>query len=618
LTHPLIRRDRQLVSATWDEALDYIAEKLIRIKSQHGADSIGGIGSLRCTNEENYLFQKFMRVVVGTNNVDSGARLGHAAAIRGMEDVLGIHAATGPMEDLTRAKVILIVGTDANITNPVFAIQAKIGADKNGAKIIVADSTPTSILPHFISTELQYRPGTEEHFLKGLLHIILKEGLENQEFVKERRVPAAEIRKAVSAFTPEVVSQATGIAVEELAETARTYALSGASVIIFGKGTTQSSSGYASVVTMAYLALVTGNLDREGAGLFPMTDRSNEMGACDAGVLPNYLPGYQPVSDGSARGRFEKGWGGALSERPGRTVMEMLRQAQDGGVKALYVMGENVAFHYPDMEATRKALENLDLLVVQDIFFNETAFLADVVLPASSHAEKEGTVTNLERRVQRLRKILRKIGDSLPDAEIVAMLSRKMGYPMLYGSYEEIFEEMASLSPIHEGIRYSALGEEGIFWPRGEKRLMTVKSGGGETLAVLSQMTAIKDGKGEDYPFLLKVKRVLYHSGTLSRMSDALNTVCPEPLCEMSVEDGRERGIEEGDRVRITNGNGEGLEVKATLVPHLPRKIVTVPNHFESVPVNLLLKAVCDPVTGVPVTDGVFVNVEKIGVAARV
>ena len=613
LTRPLIRKENQLVPVTWDEALDYIAEQLIRIKTRNGADSIGGVASLRCTNEENYLFQKFMRAVVGTHNVDSGARLGHVAAIKGLEAVLGVQAATGCMEDLTHSKAILVVGTDANISNPVFAIQAKIGVQKNGAQLIFADSTPTSLLPHFVSMDLRYKPGTEETFLKGLLHVILNEGWEDKDVVKEQKIPIAEIRNAVSAFTPAWVTEITGVGGEDLRNAARTYALSGAGAILFGKGTMQSPSGYACIVTLAYIALVTGNVNREGAGLFPMTDRSNEQGVCDVGALPEYLPGYLRATDPEARAVFEKAWGVPLSSSPGSTLMEMLQKSREGTLKALYVMGENVLFHYPDMEATRQALKQLDLLVVQDIFLNETGMMADVVLPACSHAEKEGTVTNLERRVQKIRKILRKIGESRPDSDIIALLSQKMGYPMLYGSSKEIFEELATLSPIHRGMKESELGGDGAFWPRGEKRLAPSRNGSGDPLRVLAGTPAKEIEDREGGAFLLKIKKVLYHSGSTSRMSTALTMVVPEALLSVSPEDAKDIGVGEGDRVRIKNSGSVTLDVKVTIDPGLPKGVVTLPNHFENVPVNLLLKAEIDPVTGVPVTEGAMVSIERVG-----
>ncbi len=425
---------------------------------------MAGLSSAKCTNEENYVFQKFVRTAFGTNNVDHCARLCHASTVVGLAAAFGSGAMTNSVREIGDADVILVTGSNTTEAHPVIGNLIKHAVVLKGAKLILAD--PRGIeLSEYATVWLRQKNGTDVAWLNGIMHVILKEDLQDEAFIAERTEGFEEFRKVIEQYTPERVEEITGIPAEQIVEAARIYAGAERATLVYSMGITQHTTGVDNVLSTANLALLTGNMGRESTGVNPLRGQNNVQGACDLGALPNVFPGYQKVTDEAIREKFEKGWGVPLSGEVGLTVVEIMNAAAEGRVKGLYVMGENPMLSDPNLNHVREALESLDFLVVQDIFLTETAQLADVVLPGVSFAEKDGTYTNTGRRVQRVRKAIPNVGDSRQDWEIVCEVTRRMGYEMQYAAPAEVMEEIASLTPIYGGMHYDRLDGDGLQWP---------------------------------------------------------------------------------------------------------------------------------------------------------
>ncbi len=454
LTTPLIKRNGKFEQASWDEAIELVAKRLGEIKAAHGPDSIGGLSSAKCTNEDNYVFQKFIRAVVGTNNVDHCARLCHASTVTGLAKAFGSGAMTNSIDEFQNAGCIFIIGSNTTEAHPVIGLEIK-KAVKNGAALIVADPRQIDIT-RFASLHIAQKPGTDVALINAMMNVIIEEGLEDKEFIAERTESYEALVEAVREFTPEKAEKITTVPAEKIRQAARIYATASSASIVYSMGITQHTTGTDNVLTLANLAMLTGNLGKESAGVNPLRGQNNVQGACDMGALPNVYPGYQSVDDATIRAKFEKAWGKELPANKGLTVVEMLHAVLSGNIKALYFMGENPALSDPNLNRTRQALDSVDFLVVQDIFLSETAQYADVVLPSFCFAEKDGTFTNTERRVQRVRKAVAPPGPARDDWQILCEVATKMGYPLgkvcdahpTRTSYEctaEIMDEIASL-----------------------------------------------------------------------------------------------------------------------------------------------------------------------------
>ncbi|MHC4744845.1 MAG: formate dehydrogenase subunit alpha, partial [Planctomycetota bacterium] len=447
LTTPLIKRDGRFEEASWDEAIDLIVSKLSETKAAHGPNSIGGLASAKCTNEDNYVFQKFIRAVIGTNNVDHCARLCHASTVAGLARAFGSGAMTNSIAELRHAGCIFIIGSNTTEAHPVMGLDVKEAVVKNGAELIVADPRAIDIT-RFAKLHVSQKPGTDVALINAMMNVIISEDLHDKQFVEERTEDFEKVAEVVKDFTPEKAEAITTIPAEKIRELARIYAKASTSSIVYSMGITQHTTGTENVLSLANLAMLTGNVGKESAGVNPLRGQNNVQGACDLGALPNVYPGYQSVEDETIRAKFEKVWGKELSPNKGLTVVEMLHAVETGDIKAIYIMGENPAISDPNLNRTRKALETVDFLVVQDIFLSETAQYADVVLPTVCFAEKDGTFTNTERRVQRVRKAVTPPGQARSDWKILCEVATKMGYPMKYYSAEQILDEIASVSPI--------------------------------------------------------------------------------------------------------------------------------------------------------------------------
>lgn len=617
LTSPLIKKNGKFEEASWEEAINLVASKLSKIKKEYGVDSIATIASARCTNEENYLMQKFVRAVIGTNNIDHCARLCHAPTVAGLSAVFGSGAMTNSIADIAQAKAILVIGSNTTEAHPIIALQIKKAISENGAKLIVID--PRKIrLVDYADLWLAQRPGTDVAVLNGLMNVILTEGLEDKDFIKTRTEGFEELKKILSKYTPEFVEKISGVPAEKIKEAARIYAQAERATVLYTMGLTQHTTGTNNVFAIANLVMLAGNVGQPGTGVNPLRGQNNVQGACDMGALPGCVSGYQNVCDLGVIEKCKDIWGTKLPENPGLSLTEMIDAALNSKVKAMYIVGENLILSSPDISHVKEALEKLDFLIVQDIFLTETAELADVVLPAASFAEKDGTFTNTERRVQRIRKAIEPIGNSKPDWEIICLLSKAMGYEMDYHFPSEIFDEISQITPTYKGITFDRVNLHGVQWPCPEpnhpgtpilhKEKFT--RGLGKFHAVEFKESA--ELSDEEYPFILTTGRYLfqYHTGTMTRRSGGIEEICHEARVEINSADAKKLGIKDGDLVELATRRGK-VKMKACVTNKIKPGVVFAPFHFKESPVNLLTNPALDPVSKISELKVCAVKLEK-------
>ncbi|PKL51438.1 MAG: formate dehydrogenase subunit alpha [Nitrospira bacterium HGW-Nitrospira-1] len=591
--------------ASWDEALSLISSRLQKIRSKFGPDSIGGLASARCTNEENYLFQKFMRCAIGTNNVDHCARYCHSATVAGLATVFGSGAMTNSIPEIENNDVIFVIGSNTTETLPIVGLRIK-KAVQNGAKLIIADPRKINLV-RFSSIRMQHKPGTDVALLNGIMHVILKEKLTDNHFINEWTEGFDAFKKSIEDFTPEKAEKITGVPKKDIIAAARLYGRAEKAAIYYTMGITQHSHGTQNVFSVANLALMTGNLGREGTGVNPLRGQNNVQGACDVGCLPNQYPGYQKVDLKAIKDKFEAAWGVQLSDKSGITATEMTLAAGEGKLKALYIMGENPVISDPDVNHTVKALKNLDFLVVQDIFMTETAELADVVLPAACFAEKEGTFTNTERRLQRVRKAVTPPGNAKEDSAIIIELSRHMGFEMNYNFIEEVFQEVGRLWPAVAGITYNRIKSSGLQWPcptlnhPGTPYLFKGGFPRGKAAFTAVQYTASKELPDKEYPFILSTGRQLfhYHTGSMTRKVPELNKVAPGPYIEINPDDAKKFKIQNGSLLKVSSKRGS-ITLKALISGRPLKGMVFIPFHYKEAAANILTNPQLDPICKIP------------------
>jgi len=614
LTSPLIRKNGELKEASWDEALELVAEELKHYTPQE----VGVITSAKCTNEENYVMQKFARAVLGTNNVDHCARLCHAPTVAGLVQSFGSGAMTNSINEIGDAACILAIGTNTTEDHPVIGLEMK-RAVNNGGKLIVAN--PREIdLCRFASLWLQHKPGTDVALLMGMMRVIVDEGLLDSAFIKERCENFDTFRESLKEFDLDSVEKITNVPQYKIVEGARMFAGNSPATILYSMGITQHSHGTDNVLATANLAMLTGNMGKPSTGVNPLRGQNNVQGACDMGALPNVYPGYQAVSNPAIREKFETAWECGLPPSPGLTLVEMLEAAYRKEIKALYLIGENPALSDPDVQHVREALARLEFFVVQDIFLTETAKLAHVVLPAASFAEKDGTFTNTERRVQQVRKVIEPIGDSKPDWWIVCQIAKKLeakGFD--YSHPFDIMEEICTLTPSYGGIGYQRLENGGLQWPcpvddhPGTPILHTNIFVRGKGRFIPLKYIPPGEMPDENYPLILTTGRSLYHfhTGTMTRKVAGLNTMEPEGVVEISPEDASQLGIDQGDKVKISSRRGEVI-TKAKITEALPPGLVFMAFHFAESAANILTNPKLDPVSKIPELKVSAVKVEKL------
>jgi formate dehydrogenase alpha subunit len=593
--------------ATWDEAIDLAAEKLSRVKAEHGPDSLGIVSSAKFTNEENYLVQKFARAVIGTNNVDHCARLCHASTVAAAALCFGDGAMSNSISDFTKADMLFIIGSNTTECHPIIGRYVRQAVRSGKTRLIVADPR-TILLSKKATLHLRHNPGTDVALLNAMMHVILEEGLEDKEFIQARTMGFDEVAATVKKYTPEMAEEITGVPRDDIISAARLFATSGKAAILYGMGITQHTTGTDNVKSVANLLMMTGNIGTEGTGFSPLRGQNNVQGACDVGALPNVFPGYQKVIDAEAREKFEKAWNCKIKDQPGLPLTEMINAAVDGNIKAMYVVGENPVLSEPYTLHTLQALQNLDFLVVQDIFPTETAALADVVFPAAAFAEKDGTYTSTERRVQRTNKAVDPPGEAKPDWQITSMLANKMGYPFSYQSANEINEEMISLTPIFGGMHYDRLEAcYGLQWPCRDMEdpgtpilhKGTFTCGLGKFFAVEYQPPV--DAVSPDYPLIMTTGRVLehWHTGSMSRRTRVLHKRIPGGGIDIHPDDALKMGIKEGDVVAVASERGE-IEAPAHITDKTSPGLTFMAFHWRESPANMLTNAALDPVAKIP------------------
>ncbi len=619
LTVPLVKENGKFKKISWDKALDLVADKFKEIREKYGADSIAGLSSAKCTNEENYLFQKFMRAVIGTNNVDHCARLCHASTVAGLARAFGSGAMTNSIEELRKADCILITGSNTSEAHPIIALQVKAAVRKNGAKLIVAD--PRKIeMTEFAWLWLRHRPGTDVALFNGMMNVIVSEGLYDREFIEKRTEDFEELKKVVQRYVPDYVEGITGVPANQIISAARTYAGADNASIIYAMGITQHTTGTDNVLALANLAMLTGNVGKESSGVNPLRGQNNVQGACDLGALPDVYSGYQKVEDEKVRKKFERAWGVKLPGENGLTVVEMMHAAEEGKIKAMYIMGENPVLSDPNANRTQKALKKLDFLVVEDILPSETTAYADVILPGASFAEKDGTFTNTERRVQKLNKALDPPGEAKADWKIISELAAKFGYKMEYSCPSEVMNEIASLTPIYGGIKYERLNEQGLQWPcldekhPGTRFLHKDRFSRGLGKFHPTSYREPRELPDKEYPFILSTGRVLFHwhTGTMTRRVKGLEELYPEALVEIHPQDADKIGLATDELVEVSSRRGK-VVAKAKITEKSPPGIVFMTFHFKEAAANLLTIDALDPVAKIPEYKVCAVKVQKVG-----
>ena len=614
---PLLREGGSWKEISWNEALDRIAQRFSHIKTHDGPDALAAISSSRGTNEENYLFGKFMRCVIGTNHIDNCARVCHSATVTGMMETLGTSAATNSIEDIDLTRLILIVGANPTESHPVVGARIK-RAHRRGVPLIVIDPRRTE-LARLADLHLQLRPGTNVALLNSLGHVIVREGLIDHVFTSQRTEGLDEWVKTVADCQPENTEQITGVPAHLIREAARRYALSGASLSMHGLGMTEHRWGSHGVMALVNLALATGNIGRRGTGINPLRGQNNVQGASDVGCLPTYFSGYQSLDDPGLARLHQQITGRPLPTKRGMKTPDMWDAALDGRLKALWIIGYDVAQTDPNLKKVHEALRKVEFLVVQDLFMSETAKFAHLVLPGASFLEKDGTFTNLERRIQRIRKAVEPPDGILTDWQVVCEVSTRMGYPMNYRHPSEIMAEIARLTPMFAGVSYDRLDQHaGLQWPvtsplhDGTSLMHRETFPKGKARFVAVDYLPPGETASEDFPFILTTGRVLqhYNCGAQTRRTDILEIVDTDVL-EMHQADMERLHLRDGAIVRLVSARGQALLPAVRSERVLPGHLFTS-FHFPASTVNELLSSSADESSKCPEYKVSAVRVEPV------
>ncbi len=597
---------------SWDEAIAYAASEFKRIQQTHGRDSIGGITSSRCTNEETYLVQKLVRAAFGNNNVDTCARVCHSPTGYGLKQTLGESAGTQTFDSVMDADVIMVIGANPAAAHPVFASQMKRRL-RQGAKLIVVDPRSTEMVKgaHYRADyHLKLKPGTNVAVIDALAHVIVTEGLLADAFIAERCDTAsfAAWKDFVSRpeNSPEAMAEVTGVPAELLRGAARLYATGGNAAIYYGLGVTEHAQGSTMVMGIANLAMATGNIGRSGVGVNPLRGQNNVQGSCDMGSFPHELPGYRHISDSMVRAEFEAFWGVSLNPEPGLRIPNMFEAALDGSFRGLYVQGEDIVQSDPNTQHVADALAAMECLVVQDIFLNETAKYAHVFLPGSSFLEKDGTFTNAERRISRVRKVMPpKAGYA--DWEVTQLLANALGYPMNYAHPAEIMAEIAALTPSFHGVTYEKIDRLGsVQWPCNEGApdgtpIMHIEQFvRGKGRFMITKYIATDEKVTQRFPLILTTGRILsqYNVGAQTRRTENVRWHSEDRL-EIHPHDAEERGIREGDWVGIESRSGQTV-LRATITENVQPGVVYTTFHFPESGANVITTDNSDWATNCP------------------
>ena len=620
LTHPLIKEDGKFRKASWKEAIELIAKRFKAINSESGADALAFLSSAKTTNEENYLMMKLARAVFKTNNVDHCARLCHASTVAGLTATFGSGAMTNSINEFEEADCFLITGSDTTAQHPLIGSRIINSVLNRGARLLIAD--PRRIeLSKYASVYMQQKNGTDVAWINGMMHVIIKEGLEDKEYIRNRTEGFEELKELVKDYTPEYVEKITTIPKERLIEAARIYATTKKAMIVYSMGITQHTTGVDNVKSLANLAMLTGHVGFSSTGVNPLRGQNNVQGACDLGALTDVYSGYQKVTDEKARSKFEDAWGvKGLPGNIGLTVTEIISAAGKGKVRALYIMGENPMISDPDINHVRECMEKTEFLVVQDLFLTDTAVYADVVLPAASFAEKDGTFTNTERRCERIRKVIDPPGEARPDWEILCEVARACGYKgMEYKDTAEVMEEIRKVTPIYGGMRYDRLEPHGLQWPcptlehPGTPYLHKDKFSKGKGTFMPRPFIEPKENPDKEFNFILSTGRIYWHwhTRTLTGRTSTLEREAPVPYVEMHPEDAKRLGVKNGERVKVTSRRGH-VELSAMVTDRVAEGSCFIPFHYREAAANVLTINAVDPIAKIPEYKVCAVKVEKI------
>lgn len=625
------------IEVDWETALDIVVRKLIETRDTYGSDSVGLLTSAKCTNEENYLMNKLARQIIGTNNIDHCARLCHASTVAGLAISFGSGAMSNSIEDVTQqAKAFFVIGSNTTEQHPVIGMKIRRAVKERDAVLIVAD--PRQIpLVDFATLHLQQKPGTDIALLNGLMHLILKNGWEDKAFIEERTEGFEEFKAVVEQYPPERVSEITGVPQDMLFEAAQLMAQNKPMAVIWAMGITQHTTGVYNVLSLANLQMLLGNMGIPGGGVNPLRGQNNVQGACDMGGLPNVYPAYQPVTSEEAAAKFAQAWGAPMSTKVGMTVTEMIPAAKEGKIKALYIMAEDPMMSDPDTNHVRECLEACEFVVLQDIFPTETAPYADVLLPGVSFAEKTGTFTNTERRIQLVRQALQPLGEAQPDWQILCEVAnrllatssntsgRKIDLQAPYAHWDyrhpkEVMDEINALAPSYAGVRYERLERGETFqWPvKDEHHPGTPILHVGKFARGLGKFAAVEhippaELPDSEYPMVLSTGRVLYHwhGGELSRRAQGLLEIYPKPLIEIHPEDAERLGLNGHRWVRVTSRRGS-IEAEAWVTERVLPGMVYANFHFPEASANVLTHAALDPIAKIPEYKVCAVKVEVV------
>ena len=624
LTSPLIRREdvpksasmpfdpanplTHFREASWEEALDMAAGRLARVRDEHGPSAMAGFGSAKGTNEEAYLVQKLVRTGFGTNNVDHCTRLCHASSVAALLENIGSGAVTASFAECRNAEAIIVIGANPTVNHPVAATFIKNAAQR-GARLYILDPRGQH-LDRYATESLRFSPGSDVAMLNAMINVIITEELYDADYVAKQTEGFEDLKARTAHTTPEAMAPICGVDADTLRRVARGYATAGSAMIFWGMGISQHTHGTDNSRCLISLALLTGNVGRAGTGLHPLRGQNNVQGASDAGLIPMFFPDYKPVTDAETRAKYEDFWGTTLDPERGLTVVEITDAAYDGDIKAMYIMGENPAMSDPDQEHARTALANLDILVVQDIFMTETAAFADVILPASAFPEKDGTVTNTDRRVQMGRAAVPMPGQAQQDWWIIQELANRMGLNWTYSHPRDVFAEMRMVMPSLTGISWQRLDDEGaVTYPCADENSAgreVIFGDGFPTESGRGRMTPAEvlppdETPDAEYPIVLTTGRLLehWHTGSMTRRSSVLDALEPEPEVHMAPETLQGLQVEPGTLVRVVTRRGE-IELAARIDPKLPSGLIFVPFCFYEAPANYLTNPALDPYGKIP------------------
>jgi len=606
LTVPLVRKDGTLVPVSWAEAVERVVSGLKAVQKKHGRDSLMFAASAKATNEENFLLMKLARRVFGTNNIDHCARLCHSSTVTGLAQTFGSGAMTNSIDCIEKTELILVIGSNTTEQHPLIGSRI-MNAARNGKKLIVADNRVIRLARH-ADIHLRHNNGSDVALLLAMANVIIAEGLENREFINSRTEGFEAFAESVREWTPERAALVTGLAPEEIAAAARMYASAKAAMIFYSMGITQHTHGVDNVRGIAALALLTGNVGREGTGVNPLRGQNNVQGGCDMGALPDLYSGYQQVADPAVREKFAAAWGGALPDSPGMPLTLAMNAAHQGRIRGMFIMGENPLISDPDQTHAREALKSLELLVVQDIFLTETAQLADVVLPAACYAEKDGTFTNTERRIQLLHKAVEPPGEAKADWEIICSLAAAAGYDgMTYESTAAIMAEIAALTPIYSGVSHERLSPFGLQWPCSDRNhpgtavlhQEKFSRGPGRFIPIVYRPSA--EAPDDQYPLVLTTGRTYFHwhTGTMTRRTHLLDREERRAFVEINPVDAACYGIKESQQVVVSSRRGE-VAVAAKISESVPPGVLFMPFHFAEGAANALTNNELDPESHIP------------------